>query len=152
MADDKGKTKAGSTKTPPGKHLGWQQPKNPHYVAPNTAQGSPDATTTPAPKGVMNPGGHMVTTGSGTIPPGLARLAALKAAADQATAARAAAAQALGNFVPPTTNATATTPGAFAPPGWLRKAAYMQGGNRPGSQVPLTANGVPNALALGFGQ
>lgn len=150
MADEKGKTKAATTKTPPGKHLGWQQPNNPHYVAPtNTAQGSP---TTPAPKGVMNPGGHMVTTGSGKIPPGLARLAALKAAADQATAQRAAAAAALGNFVPPTTNATATTPGAFQPPGWLRSAAYMQGGNRPGGQVPLTTNGFPNVRALGFGQ
>lgn len=87
----------------------------------------------PERQSVMNPGGQMVT--APMIPPGLARLAALQAAM-----------AASGNFAPK------PVAGAFSAPGFGRQAAYMQGGNRLGSQVPLKANGIPNVLAAGFGQ
>jgi hypothetical protein len=133
----------------PGRRLGWQNPNNPHYVAPTTATvpaATAPATTAPAVQGAP-----------AFVPPGLARAAAAIAAARGAAASPT---TPVGAFNPPGNNFGWTRgvgnphrlAGSFRPPAFGARARFAQGGQRPGGVVPTTTSGVPNPLAMGFGQ
>jgi hypothetical protein len=141
----------------PGRRLGWQNPNNPHYVAPTTATTQAAATTPAATAPAATAPAAQGAPSTAFVPPGLARAAAAIAAARGAAVTPT---TPVGGFNPPGNNFGWTRgvgnphrlAGSFRPPAFGARARFMQGGQRPGGTVPVTTTGVPNALAMGFGQ
>lgn len=155
----------------PGRRLGWQNPNNPHYVAP-----TPPLVRQPVDPGIaprpMLPGGpednvylhqndtmglmsgdpRLTAQGPAGVQgaPDLSRLAALARSMPGVTP---------GSFAPPGNHygwmkgrGNPHRMGSFRPPAFGARARFAQGGQRPGGVVPMTTSGVPNPLAMGFGQ